>query len=441
MYPKLLIVGTVPYNKRSASRAFESYFSGWDRDRIRQIFSNTKKPAKGHCDELYQITDQRMLARWKGKKVETGIIYHYDDLADEWLSNDLEVNDPSVERLYRSGSKKSPLKHLLRGLLWKKKFWCTDHLNAWLDDYRPELVFLSFSDDFFINNIALYVARRFNIPIISSIGDDYYFNTKFSLNPAYLLYKGLYRRKIREVFAHGGSAIYIGDKIRDKYNAEFGLDGKTVYLTSDLERREFCPIHTQNPKICYFGNIRLGRNESLSEIATALGTINDSYRVDVFSNERYPEYIQILKENPHVCYNGSVPYSEVQRRMKECDLLLVVEGFSEENVNKTRYSLSTKVADTLSSGVCGFAYGSYDCGAIEYASQCGGMQVCTQRDSTALRQSLLSLLNSEELQKQYYDRAKAVAAQNHTLQNSTAIFLRLAQEVVARGRHPSEQST
>lgn len=46
MKPKVLIVGTVPYNRNLTSRAFESYFSGWEHERLAQIFSNEKVPGK-----------------------------------------------------------------------------------------------------------------------------------------------------------------------------------------------------------------------------------------------------------------------------------------------------------------------------------------------------------------------------------------------------------
>ena len=154
--------------------------------------------------------------------------------------------------------------------MWRKSYWNTSQLNEWLDDFRPECIFLSFSNDFFLLEIALYVARKYNISICSSTGDDYYFNTHFSLNPFWYIYHGLYRRLNREVFRHPGSAIYISDKIRDKYNEAFGLNGETVYLISEIKRREFRPINTKSIKVSYFGNIGMGRNQSLADIGLSL---------------------------------------------------------------------------------------------------------------------------------------------------------------------------
>ena len=70
-HPRLLIVGTIPYNTKDSSRAFEAYFHNWEKENIAQIFSDPKTPVKGHCGTLFQITDYRLLQRWKGKKVET----------------------------------------------------------------------------------------------------------------------------------------------------------------------------------------------------------------------------------------------------------------------------------------------------------------------------------------------------------------------------------
>ena len=192
MEKKVLIVGTVPYNKKSTSRAFDAYFHFFEKENLAQIFSNAKAPCKGHCSTLFQITDGRMLSRWLGKKIDTGVIYNYDDLEDEWEDWNLEFENKGTKKLYKAASRHTPLSHVLRGVLWRKKFWCTDKLNKWLDGFRPDCVFLAFSDDYFIPRIAIYVARRYNIPIVSCIGDDYYFNTKFSLNPFYYIYKYTY---------------------------------------------------------------------------------------------------------------------------------------------------------------------------------------------------------------------------------------------------------
>lgn len=160
MKPKVLIVGTVPYNKNLTSRAFESYFSGWEHDRLAQIFSNESVPLKGHCGTLFQITDKRMFKRKFSRRVETGKIYSRSFLPEQ----DTCIKPKNVgfiyKILYRIGKLHSPLTHLLRQWVWNKKHWCTENLNYWLDEFAPECVFLSFSDDFFILQIAAVCGKK-----------------------------------------------------------------------------------------------------------------------------------------------------------------------------------------------------------------------------------------------------------------------------------------
>ena len=165
MKPKVLIVGTVPYNRNLTSRAFESYFSGWEHERLAQIFSNEKVPVKGHCGTLYQITDKRMLKRKISRRVETGKIFIRSRLSEEPAAGNTDKGGFFYKTLYHIGRLHSPLTHLLRRWVWNRKHWCTEKLNSWLDEFAPECVFLSFSDDFFILQIALYAAKKYNIPI------------------------------------------------------------------------------------------------------------------------------------------------------------------------------------------------------------------------------------------------------------------------------------
>ncbi len=415
-HPRLLIVGTTPYSTKDQSRSFDAFFHFWEKENIAQIFCKPQSPVRGHCGTLFQITDYRMLQRWEGKRIETGKIYHYDELPDSNESERRTDESSKAPEAYKFGLRHTPLTHLLRGLLWRKRFWCTDALNKWLDEFKPECVFLSFSDDYFIPRIALYVAERYNIPIVNSILDDYYFNMEKSLNPLYWWYKLTYKKLIRKVLRHKGSAIYISDKIRDKYNGNLGLDGETVYLTSTVKRKPFAPVNEGNPLITYFGNIGIGRNYSLNDIGEALGQINPHYRIEVYSGSQDPRQYAVFNSNPNVFYGGSISYEAVQEKMQNSDVTVIVEGFEEKDINLSRYSLSTKAADALASGATILTYGSQECGIVEYMQSTMASFVCT--DKTQLVETIRQMLGNRDLQKQYYDQAIVMTEQHHNIRKS-----------------------
>ena len=420
-YKRVLIIGTVPYNEHSPSRALDSYFRGWDRDKLCQIFSNSRQPMKGHCGKLFQLTDRMILDKWLLKKGDAGIVYKYEDLPDKTINADTRKS-----KIYYS--EKGPITKLLRRILWRKKFWCNKKLELFVDEFKPEVIYLCFSDDYFLLNMSLYFANKYNVPIISSIGDDYYFNSRLSINPFYYLYKKTYKKLVDKVLHYKGGCIYISDKIRAKYDEYFGKKGITSYLASNIKRRDFKEINVQNPTINYFGNINIGRNESLVEIAKALNSINENYVIHVYSGEKNNKTIAPLVKQPNIIYHGSVSYSEVVNKTMESDLLLIVEGFKKKDVNMSRYSLSTKVADSISSGVSTFAYGSSECGAIEYASQIGCCQVCTNYQD--LGRKLLEIINNVDIQKQYYEVSKVIVEENHNLYKNLLKFKNYVNEVV-----------
>ena len=427
-HPKVLIVGTVPYNKNMTSRAFDAYFHNWERENLVQFFSNSNKPIKGHCGELYQVTDQRLVKRIFNKKLDVGQIYYYKDLNEEYSKITDEPKNIIFKKLDEIGHHKTSIIYLLRGIIWRKKYWCTKKFNNWIDKFKPDCVFLSFSDDFFIPNIALYVAERFDIPIVSSIGDDYYFNNRFSLSPFYYLYRFLYKRIINKVFSHKGSAIYISDKIRDKYNAEFKLNGDTIYLTSEIQRKKFKPINIENPIISYFGNINLGRNYLLSDIGEALGKINKNYFLNVYSNETSPKYHKVLDNNNHIKFWGKVPYDEVLKKIEESDIIVIVEGYSKKDIIATKYSLSTKAADSLASGTCILTYGSMECGIIEYMNSTNASVVCT--DKKKLSRDINNLINNVKIQKDMYLNASYIYEKNHKLSSSNSKFEKIINRTI-----------
>ncbi len=422
-HPRLLIVGTTPYSTKDQSRSFDAFFHYWEKENIAQIFCKPQSPVKGHCGTLFQITDYRILQCWKGKKLETGEVYYYDDLPDSNESSLRTDETNSAPKAYKFGSHHSPLTHLLRGLLWRKKYWCTDALNKWLDEFKPECVFLSFSDDYFIPKIALYVAERYNIPIVNSILDDYYFNTHFSLNPLYWWYKLTYKKLIRKVLKHKGSAIYISDKIRDKYNKDLGLDGETIYLNSTVQRKPFSPINIGDPLITYFGNIGMGRNNSLNDIGYALGKINPKYMLEVYSGSKDPSEYEVFKNNSNVYYGGTISYENVQKKMRNSDVTVIVEGFRPKDIDESRYSLSTKAADALASGATILTYGSQECGIVEYMQSTKASYVCT--DKKKLEGVIREMISTPEKQQEYYNQQIVMTLEHHNVKKSCELFMRV----------------
>lgn len=430
MHPRVLIVMTAPYSTSNSSRTLDAYFHYWEKDKVRQIFSKNWIPNKGHCDEMYQITDYNLLKRWLHKSVKIGRVYTYDEMLEQ--NGNTVMEEASSKGLYKLGEKHTPIIEILRGVLWREKYWCTDDLVSWLDNYKPECIVYNFSNHLFTQQIALFVAKRYSIPIIAVIGDDYYFNDTKSFSPAYWLFRSKFKKLTEKILAGNASAIYCSDKIKEKYNSFFGLNGKTIYITSELHRREFRAIDQKQPRVVYCGSIRLGRNNALCDIATALGKINESYKLEVYTNEKDESINENLRHHPNVFFGGEIPYNEVEKRIAEADIFVIAEGFREEDINFTKYSLSTKAADGLASGVSVLTYGPNESGVVGYMKETQASLVCT--DPKKLQNEIERLILNQDIQKKYYDKAIEVTEKNHTLKSSTEVFESVVKSVICKNR-------
>jgi hypothetical protein len=118
----------------------------------------------------------------------------------------------------------------------------------------------------------------------------------------------------------------------------------------------------------------------------------------------------------------------VVKKTAESDVVVIVEGFKKKHVNNTRYSLSTKAADSLASGAQILVYGSGECGVIEYMQSTEAAAVCTDR--AELTACIRGLLEDEARQRSNYGKAGEVSQRNHTLESSTGVFRSVVEDAI-----------
>ena len=350
-YPRVLIVGTTPYNPSESSRALDTYFHNWPKENLRMIFSNANTPVKGHCGSLFQLTDHELLKNFFNKNRIKGKIYNYEDLSD------ISITDNSLSKF----KSKNSLRYYLRKILWSNNRWKCEPLLKWVDEFKPEIIYICFSDDYFILDIAKYFAKKYNAPIIAQIGDDYYFKKhNVFLNPYFKSYKRLFD----ELMNTNGFGVYISDKLADKYNSYFKLQGFPFYLSSAIKNENKPIIKEFN----YIGKLEPNRHLSLGLLANALNKIDDRYHINVYSSTPNKNILNYFKKH-HIEYKGFVQYDKAIEIINSGAFNIIASSFNKKDIEITRYSLSTKVSDSLAS--CGpiIAIGPEGDGAIDFLKE------------------------------------------------------------------------
>lgn len=401
--PKVLVISALPITKSASTRAFYTYLPKFPKENIAQIYTNTSQPTDFDiCDNYFQITDSMLLKNRLHKNATIGRIINSKSNIRYELSK-------STKKLISFGKKNYPIVDLIRNKLWKKKKYINVALKDWINSFNPDVIFFHNSSALFIEKMCLYVADLTNKPFILEIADDYYFGKKFSISPFYYIHRKKYKKTFNSLINKSSEQIYVSDKMKYKYNSHFSKDGTTIFISSEISKKE--NLNDKIKKVGYFGNTGLGRMQSLEQISSSLKRIDDSINIDVYC-PNLGNSKEDKKTNNIIRYKGFVKYEDLANKIKEYDLLLFIESFKKKVLSETKYSLSTKVGDYLSSGIPVLAFGPKESGSIGFLLDNKCAYLCTDKKeiNTVCKETLsnnnsrsIILSNASKISKEYFD--------------------------------------
>lgn len=117
-----------------------------------------------------------------------------------------------------------------------------------------------------------------------------------------------------------------------------------------------------------------------------------------------------------------VPYQELQRKTKEARLLVHVESTKPYYLRDIKYGFSTKIADSLASGVPFFVYASDELTSVQYLKDNNCAIIATDREE--LVRQLKTALFDEDTREECVNNALKTAAKNHSMQENKNRFYR-----------------
>jgi hypothetical protein len=318
------------------------------------------------------------------------------------------------ESLYRNKKNKSPLRVLLRDAMWKFSHWYGRELDAWIKEQNPTHLFLAPGTAKFIYDVAMKIAKKRNIPIITYICDDYYFVKPANSFLGRIQQKCLHR-KMDRVISQSALIVTICHELEMLYGQRFGVPTVTVMTGSDFSVAPAPRERAEIKSLVYMGNIGCNRYLSLAQIGCALDEINaergTAYRLKIYSGQRDADILEVLEPIRSVEFCGFVSGEEFRRTFEGADMLLHVEAFDEASIDLVKHSVSTKIADSLSSGIPFFAYAPDCIASMSYLLKNDCALTCTE--GAKLKETLCSALFDEDLRREVVTRALEMARQNH----------------------------
>ncbi len=407
---KALIISHNPITTHgNMGKTMLTLFSAFRQEELCQLYIYPSLPDIDFCNAYFRVTDKDVLRSYytlsvKGTEINKTCIREGHTLFE----------DGRDENLYRSQKNKRPLRMLLRDAMWRFARWYTPTLRAFIERERPDVIFAAPGAAKFLYRMADKIAKKHHLPLVTYICDDCYF-----VRPA----KGLLgrwqthalRKTIARHVRRAQTAITISEPIAALYRDAFGTATETVMTGAGFPIAK-SPLPRTLPRgLTYLGGIRCNRYRSLADIGEALDRLNaengTDFTLDIYTEEQDEEILALLRAHASVRLHGYVTGDEFRRVFEGADILLHVEAFDAESIDLVKHSISTKIADSLASGIPLLAYGPASIASITHLEQYGAALTVT--DKAALERGLRDILFDPAGNRARTLRALALAHRHH----------------------------
>lgn len=406
----ILVCTVGAWSNLSGSNTMSSLLEGYPKDHLACLYIRANYSDSSVCERYFHIYEGRVQKSIFRRGIVTGEEYRLGDIPKQQSDSGAE------KEKYSKYSKKRNWFYLFaREFVWILGHWRSKELKAFLDDFKPDVVFFPIESYIHFNRINEYIIKKCQPKkIIGYLWDDNFTYKQNKGSFGFYLHRWWLRHGVRRLVRKCNTVFAICPKMKRELDAEFGIN--SVLLTKPIY--EFNEVKTAQPhspiKILYTGKLIYGRDETIAKIVEAIKEVNkDSQKVllQLYTNtELSPTMRDRICVDGCCEMKGFVPQSEVLKIQKEADVLLYAESLSDTHLT-ARLSFSTKMTDYLASGACIWAVGNKDLAPIEYLKEEDAGLVSTDR--TSIMKALCQITQSPELLQEYAIKAQQCGKKNH----------------------------
>lgn len=396
----LIIANGAMSDTDSNGRTIARLFDCFSKEQKAQFFTYGE-PDFSQCDRYYKVSDNDALHSLLRLRPKDGKV-HPQEKRTEVVSNE----KPSV--------KKTPLALLLRETVWKISPWKNRYLKQWIDEVDPNCIFLYLGDNWFTVDLAIWISRKKQIPILVYSTEEYTFKDYNYITKRKSLFYSIWLKKLRKSYSRLSKYTKLGlfnsRELTKLYASTYPYPCRTLYQSSDIE---YCSNYRakDTQRISYLGNLRLNRHKALIEIAQALQSLNQGLVLDIYGNADERVRAEFEKQ-PNIRLHGFVPYAKVTEVIHRSTLLIHAE-YSDVFYNRDlKYAFSTKITDSVCSGTPLFLYTPRELVCADFVLDEGCAFYEGKKEKLA--EVLYEALFDEEARKNVAQNAERVKEQHFT---------------------------
>lgn len=409
---KVLIISHNPMStKHSIGKTLLSLFSEFKKEELCQLYIHTGLPEKDVCSSFFQVTDKDVLKGTLTRNVHGKRVVAMGDSSENQNPHE---NDSIYSKFYLSHKKRNPDREMLRDLMWQLSPWYNEKLKKWIEEQKPTCIFAAIGSGKFLYEMALRISKDFSLPLFTYVCDDFYF-MKAQKSIMGMLWHGLLVKKTKALMEQTSLIVSICNEMSEHYSKEFGKPAKTVMTGTNYEVVGEIPRREKVQTLRYFGKLSINRYKSMAEICREVDLINQetgsSFSIEIFCggvDELIKKEFEGIKSAKFFDF---ISGEEFRTTFLSSDALIHIEAFDRASVDRVKYSVSTKIADSLASGIPLFAYAPQEVASMQHLIRNSCAIIVTRKKE--LRDKLMLLFNSSETRKEVSQNAVIAAYKYH----------------------------
>lgn len=428
----LIISQPVLSYSNNMGKTLMAYFSAFPANNVSQFFLRQGEPTNTDvCENYYRFSDLDAVKSILNHKIR-GTVFDKTQIVPPVVD---EPENIRLDDAYKLGAAHKAWMLLARDTIWKLSNWKNKKLLAWLDSMNPDIIFLAPGDDAFSYRLADEIARYLSKPLAVVCMDDYFINNRNKGELLGGIRQKLFMNVVNKTIQNAAAIFTICDEMNKAYTNLFHKQCVTLHTSAD---NKSMVLKSDASRVSYIGNLSCGRYKTLLELGRAISEINDDTLtkvIDVYSGSKEAEYISPLKNAPGINFRGAIPAEQVPEVMSESVMVIHTESFDPAMKELVRFSVSTKIAESLMYGPCLLAYGPEGIASIDYLKENNAAYVISRPED--LEKGLEEILTNKELREQIVRNARALALKNHNADVNPRKVRKWLQEVVDKSQNES----
>lgn len=401
--PKLLLFAHSGLSDEDANgRTMKALLQAWSPEELAEFYCDVQPPDFTAAAHYFRVTDTEMLKAFFGKRIS-------NPKATSNTPSRTAPNGDAAPRIpaWLKRQKYNFVLKWAREYLWMLSPWGHQGLRDWIREFDPDAILYMVGESLFMDRLVLDVTEESGKPLILYHSEAFRIIDLKGLERAY--YKAAEER-YAWLNRRAALVFYHSEFLRRAYEARYPAcaGGVVACNGGSCDYQEYVS-HTP-PKLTYFGNLGVGRVPSLLQVADVLSEIDSALKIDVYGTA-LEEDAALLRERANINYHGFISAQALHEVVEQSDILLHVESFNAQIVEKLRYAFSTKLAQCLCAGRCLLSYAPKETASTQYLLSERAAAVAT--DLCELRETLADVVMNAESRMAYARRGYAVAQRNH----------------------------